>query len=221
MSNSITKFLIMNIRNNFARIGILIVSVSFALMANTFAQGFTNVTVANVTPFSFTVLWLGSGASPQIDIFADENGASNITSQLEAELYPLKAGSPLISSDYEQRGFKSILKQEIQSKKISIIKVSGCKPDTRYYCRISHIFNNLRVHYPEFPPYLSVKTMLENSFIVDSKQLFIEFDNEKSLGSVILLSHPDTQYPLIAIVGDGCPTNKAAFNISDFFFERC
>ena len=54
----------------------------------------TNVTVVNVTPTSFSVLWRTANSTPSIAVFADPAGQTNVAAQLGVEAFPvLTAGA--------------------------------------------------------------------------------------------------------------------------------
>ncbi|MCX8109028.1 MAG: hypothetical protein N3G20_09515, partial [Verrucomicrobiae bacterium] len=69
-----------------------------------------NPIVANVTPSSFSALWVSEpGSTPDIEVYTDPFGASNVTHLLRIEVFPLRTGAPVPTSDYERRASKARL----------------------------------------------------------------------------------------------------------------
>src|SRR5271163_3279034 len=67
------------------------------------AQDIVNVSVVNVTPSSFSVVWGTPGSAPAIAIFADPNGVTNLAGKVGTEFYPLNSGNPALTNNYDIR----------------------------------------------------------------------------------------------------------------------
>src|SRR5262245_52505767 len=87
----------------FSRFFRIAASLLFAAALTSRAGTITNVTVVNVTPSSFSLVWRGAADADSVQIFADAGGQTNITRQLGVELYPLHTGNPNFLEGYERR----------------------------------------------------------------------------------------------------------------------
>lgn len=190
----------------------------FIVVANVFSNSITNVTVANVTPSTFTVIWQAPESVPSIDVYSDANGSTNLQGEIGVEFFPVHTGSPLSQNDYLRRNSKSMIRQRMQKSGIYAVRIHNCKPDTSYYFKISSTVtnNNQTMVYPP-TGLIEVKTPKTNSFVLDARQLVVNIPGSNTLGRVLILSHEQAMYPLAAIVGDGCPTTNAVFNVCDLF----
>lgn len=180
------------------------------------ANSITNVTVANVTPTMFTVIWRAPQSVPSISVYADSGGTTNLQGQVGIELFPLHTGSPNAQNEYFKRASKTLIRQKMEEFGYYSIRVSNCRPDTTYYFKISARFTNGETAvYPQ-SGLIEVKTAKTNSFLLDARQLIVNVPGA-SLGRVLVLSNNGAAHPLAAIVGDGCPSNNAVFNLGELF----
>ena len=67
------------------------------------ADVITNVTVVNVTPTSFSVVWRATNSTPSIAVFADAGGVTNLAGQVGIEAFPLSTGNPELAEGYPRR----------------------------------------------------------------------------------------------------------------------
>lgn len=181
----------------------------------------TNVATVNVTPSSFSVVWVDSptltaSQTPAISVYADPAGSVNLAGQLGVEWYPLNSGSPAATNAYQQRLSQALLRQASQNLGFAEVRVSGCAPQTTYYYRLGvNDTNGPVATWPASGPLPSVTTALANSFVADSIQLLINVSPSAPPGSIILLSNTNTPSLLAAVVGDGTPTNQVYFSLND------
>src|SRR5687768_8329594 len=99
----------------FARNLTLALFVAFALVPKAWALSISNVTVVNVTPSSFSVLWrTPSGLEPGVSVFQDADGAVNMAGELGVELFPIHTGSPEAANSYERRQSKSAIQSKMR-----------------------------------------------------------------------------------------------------------
>jgi hypothetical protein len=181
----------------------------------------TNVATVNVTPSSFSVVWVDSPAliptqTPTISVYADPAGNTNLAGQVGVEWYPLNGGSPTATNAYQQRLSQASLRQESQNLGFTEVRISGCAPQTTYYYRVG--VNGPSGPVATFPasgPLPSVTTGQANGFIADSLQLLINVSPSTPAGSIILLSNTNTPSVLAAVVGDGTGSNQVYFSLSD------
>ncbi|MGC9037027.1 MAG: hypothetical protein ACP5K7_14500 [Verrucomicrobiia bacterium] len=193
------------------------VAVLFFAIGIARADSITNVVVANVTPSMFTVIWRAPQSVPGLNVYADANGNTNLQGEVGIEYFPLHTGSPSAVNAYFRRESKTQIRQRIEQSGYYIVRVLNCKPDTTYYFNISaRLTNGQTIVYPP-NGLLSVKTAKTNSFLLDSRQLIVNIPGTNTLGRVLTLSHTNAAYPLVAVVGDGCPSNNAVFNLGELF----
>lgn len=190
----------------------LLIGAAFGSRAATI----TNVTVVNVTPTSFSVLWNGAGGA-SLAVFADPNAATNITSRGGIEVLPVHTGNPDLPAGYARRQSQIAIRQKAQSYALMIVRVSGLQPKTKYYYQISIPSVSGPVTYPDSGPLPSVTTEQENTFVIDDQQLIVDVPGVDTLGQVITLTHTNAAHPLAALVGDGVSTNQVFFNLNDLF----
>jgi hypothetical protein len=181
----------------------------------------SNVTVVNVTPSSFSVVWSASSVPPSLltpvlAVFADAGGVSNLAEQVGLEYYPLNSGAPSATNAYQQRLSQDYLRQQTQILGLAQVRVSGLNPNTTYYYQAqeSDAQGGQSVS-PPSGPLPAVTTAQENGFVVQSLQLLISVPPINPPGSIITLSNPNTPSVLAAVVGDGAGSNQVYFSLSD------
>jgi hypothetical protein len=181
----------------------------------------TNVATVNVTPNSFSVVWLDSPAltsslTPAISVYADPAGGTSLAGQVGVEWYPLNSGAPAATNAYQQRLSQTLLRQQSQNLGFSEVRVSGCTPQTTYYYRLTLNGPGGPVDtWPASRPLPSVTTARKNGFVADSLQLLLNVSPNTPPGSIILLSTTNTPSVLAAVVGDGAAANQVYFSLSD------
>lgn len=177
----------------------------------------TNVSIVNVTPSSFSLVWRGLVEDANaVQIFADAGGQSNITSSLGVELYPLHTGNPNFLEGYERRQSRVDLRARTKSLGLVQAKVRNGLPGATYYFRITSTFGGTTNHYPA-TGVAQVTLPPENSFVLNSQQLIIDMPGVDYSGRIVTLSHTNGAYALAAVVGDGTGTNQVFFNLNDIF----
>jgi hypothetical protein len=197
--------------------GALAAPILFAVSAAA-ATAVTNVTLANVTPASFSVVWRAPSSTPSLAVFADPAGTIDLTGQFAIALHPLEAGSPQALTDYDQRQVQSALRQQTRRHNLAQVRVGGCQPGATYYFRaIAAFADGSSQVYPETGPLPGVTLPRASGFVVHSQQLLLDVPGLDTFGRIVLLSHPDAAYALAGVVGDGTQTNQVFFNLSDLF----
>ncbi|HET7625606.1 MAG TPA: hypothetical protein VFM25_10105 [Verrucomicrobiae bacterium] len=178
----------------------------------------TNVTVVNVTPSGFSVLWRATNSTPSIAVFSDPNGTTNLAGQVGIETFPLRTGNPDLESGYQRRVAAAALRQKTQNYGLMLVRVSHCQPDTTYYFRLTSTPNSGSPDiYPSSGPLPSVTTETENSFVANDQQLVLDVPVANAEGRIVLLSNTNAAHPLAAVIGDGVGTNQVFFNVNDLF----
>ena len=180
----------------------------------------TNVSTANVTPDSFSIIGAVSESTPftniTISVFADPGGVNNLGAQLGIELYPLNTGDPTSTNSYLTLLSKAALSQDSMALGLVYARVCYCVPNTTYYYRVSvSSTNGQTAVWPVSGPLPAVTTAQGNSFVLDSQQLLLTLVNGDPPGSIMILSNTNSSSVLAAVVGDGVATNQVFFNLSD------
>ena len=178
----------------------------------------TNVTVVNVTPTSFSVLWRAAAATPSIAVFADAAGTTNLAGQLGVSAFPLHTGNPALTNAYDRRLAAAVTRQKTANAGLNLMRVTGCQPGTTYFFRLTSTpAAGAPAVYPASGPLPGVTTENENTFILNSQQLVLDLVGADTEGFIVLLSSTNSAHPLAAVVGDGVNTNQVFFNVSDLF----
>ncbi len=178
----------------------------------------SGVKVVNVTPSSFSVVWQATNSTPSIAVFADAGGQTNLTGQLGIEAFPLRTGNPDLAAGYQRRVDAATLKQQTSGLGLMFMRVSGCRPGSTYYFRLTSTpaAGSPEV-YPTTGPLPVVMTPAENTFVTNDQMLILDVPIPNSRGSIVLLSQTNAAYALAAVVGDGAGTNQVFFNVNDLF----
>jgi len=178
-----------------------------------------DVRVVDVTPSSFSVVWRSSAPSaPEIRVFLDQQGNSEITGDLAVTPFPLIAGNPDLADGYLQDENKHALQAEMKSLGINRVRVSGLDPNTSYYFRVaSHAGAEISQLPAASEPPLPVKTMISNRFISSSVQVMATLDGAGAKGWVVYASTPGALYPVSGVVGDGVKDNEVFLNLANLF----
>lgn len=178
----------------------------------------TNVSTVNVTPTSFSIVWRTVPSSPSIQVYADPKGVTNLSAELSAQAFPLHTGNPDALDSYSRRLTRAALRDKTRASNLSMIRISGCRPATTYYYRLtSSPVPGTVVTYPVSGDLPSVTTETENTFVIDDQQLLIDIPGLDTPGQIALLTHPAAKHPLAAVVGDGAGTNQVVFNLNNLF----
>jgi hypothetical protein len=176
----------------------------------------TNVAPVNITPSSFSLVWASTPPIiPAISVYADAAGVTNLAGQVGIEFYPLHSGNPAATNGYDQRLSQAAIRQKSQGLGLVQVRVSGCSPGTTYYYRLQVSNNGQTLTSPASGPLPSVTTAVENSFVVQSRQLIITLPGIDVSGSIVTLANTNTPSILAAVAGDGVALNQVFFSVAD------
>lgn len=176
----------------------------------------TNITVANVTPSGFTVVWRGPvGATPDVRVFADEAGTISLDGRLGVEPLPVHTGYPGSTNALEKRLSKSWLRGKTTSYGLQSARVTGCTPSTTYYFQVVSSSASGTNVIPQLAPLPSVRTAARNTLIPDSVQVLMDVQGLDVAGRIVTLTHSNALTSIAAVVGDGAGTNQVWFNLSE------
>ncbi len=179
-----------------------------------------NVTVTDVTPSSFSVLWNGDQpAIPSVRIYSDADGNQEITGGLQITPHPLK-------------GKHSSVREHARENGVLQIQVSGLAPLTTYYFQTVTISAasgeiTLEPAIPQFTPVvtqdISVRTNIPESteyFFTNDTILIsapLEDGSAASEGTIVAIQVEGSDYPVSGMVGDGVTTPFAAMDGANVF----
>lgn len=178
----------------------------------------TNVSVVNVTPTGFDVIWRAESSTPSIAVFADAAGVTNLIHQVGIEAYPLHTGSPQLAAGYDRRLGQESTRQKTRNFGLVMMRVTGCRPGRTYFYRLTSTPSpGTPAVYPASGPLPSVTLPAGNTFVVNDQTLVLEVPALDAEGRIVLLTHTNATAPLAAVVGDGARTNQVFFNLNDLF----
>lgn len=181
------------------------------------AAAITNLSIVNVTPTSFSVLWRMGNSAPSVQLFADPNGATNLSGRFSQEVLPVHTGNPTAPNAYERRKSQSLIRDKARELGFNVVRVTGLKAGATYYYRAISTFAASTATYPESGPLPAISTPAENTFVLDDQQLVVEVPGLDTMGQVVTLTHTNAAHPIAAFVGDGVGTNQVFFNVNDLF----
>ncbi len=187
--------------------------------ASAHAATITNVSLVNVAPTSFSVLWrTAANSTPSIDVYTNAAGTNSLVGKFGIEAFPVHTGNPDVPTLYERRLSQATLRQKTAGAGLMLVRVLGCKPGTTYYFRLGSVPPlGTPAVYPDSGPLPSVTTPQENTFVVDDQQLIIDVPGVDTMGQVVTLTHSNAAFAIASIVGDGVGTNQVFFNVNDLF----
>jgi hypothetical protein len=192
-----------------------------ALSISLHASANPNISVVNVTPASFSVIWRATrGATPDILVYADAAGSTSLNGKIRIEKFPLHSGNPELAAAYDRRQNVAALRQKTQSVGLMHVKVSECQPQTTYFFKLRTLgAAGEETVWPDDGSLFSVATAAETSFVAHSKQLIVEVPGSDVSGLIITVGHTNAAHSLAAVVGDGAAPNQAFFNLSDLIAQ--
>lgn len=180
----------------------------------------TDITVTDVTPNSFSVIWNGDQAAiPSIRVYSDENGTQEITGQVTITPHPFKGSHSSVREKARENGVLSLL-------------VSGLAPATTYYFQTVTIAAasgeitvepstplssfattqdwSIRTHIPTTVEYL----FTNDTILIDAP---LEDGSEPSEGTIVALQVTGSDFPVTGMVGDGVTIPFAAVDCANIF----
>jgi hypothetical protein len=200
----------------------LLAGFCWLALADTTAYGaITNATPVNVTPSGFSVVWRARADSvASISVFADAAGVTNLAGKVGIEAFPLHTGNPVATTGYDRRLSRAALRQKTQEQGLVMMRVTGGRPNTTYYYRVSSkIGSDSPEVFPVSGPLPSVTTPRENTFVVNHQQLILEVADLNPEGRIVMLTHTNAPYALAAVIGDGVGTNQVFFDANNLFLQ--
>ena len=179
-----------------------------------------NMTITDVTPVSFSVIWVSDQPSScDIAVFSDANGANDITATLAITPHPMHTGDATLVNAAQPRG-------------VMKIQVSGLKNATRYYFRTktTSIPSGDETLSPLNGPYPSVTTEMATVKTAGFETHYRAFTNHvihqdvfenngttPATGALLLATVEGSSYPLSNFVGDGLAGAGTAIDLNNLY----
>jgi len=179
-----------------------------------------DVTITDVTPVSFSVIWASDQPSTcELMVFADVNGIQDITVSLTITPHPTRNNVPAVVTAAQNRG-------------VMKTRVSGLAPATTYYfqTRTTSLSANEDTLYPSSAPYPAVTTAqgISKTTAVGIDQ--VPFTNDliyralyeadgttAAHGALLVATVADGRYPLSGFVGDGFAGPLAVIDLNNLY----
>jgi hypothetical protein len=198
----------------------LVLLLSFVGQARAVPTNISAVTVTDVTPNSFAVVWNGDQASlPSLRVYTDENGTQEITEQLTITAYPLK-------------GTHTSVREAARDNGVLLARASGLAPAVTYYFQtVTFAADSGEITlWPQAAPFSPVttqdnsvrtttrtagETLFTNDTILINTPL--EDGSLPAVGTIVSLQVAGSSYPVTGIVGDGVTVPFAAMDSGNVF----
>ena len=173
--------------------------------------------IVDVTSSDFSVVWHADQVSkPSIQIFEDPDGTIDVTSDYEVSSYPLQGLDPLISSSYEYQQSRHAFVDMMNSQGLMQLKVHGLNPEQTYYIKLHSDSQSDTGSWPASGT-TAVTIQQENAWVLDARQLIINFNFNDAAGWPVVVSSSNASYPVSALIEDGAGSGQAAVNIANLF----
>ncbi len=173
--------------------------------------------IVDVTQADFSVVWYADQPSePSIQIFEDQAGTVDITSDFEVTTYPLQGLDPLIASAYEYQQSRRAFINAMNTQGLMQISVHGLSPGQTYYIKL-HSDNQTDTGSWPAADTVAVTMQQENAFVLDARQLLINFNFTDAAGWPVVVSTTGASYPVSALIEDGAGAGQAAVNIANLY----
>jgi hypothetical protein len=173
--------------------------------------------IVDVTSSEFSVVWHADQASvPSIQIFEDQAGTIEVTSDFEVSRYPLQGLDPLISSDYDYQQSRQAFIDVMNSQGLMQLRVHGLEPAQTYYIKL-HSGNQADTGSWPASGTAAVTMQNENAWVLDARQLIINFSFEDAAGWPVVVSGANASYPVSALIEDGAGPGQAVVNLANLF----
>ena len=172
-----------------------------------------NITISDVTPFSFCVLWSASEpCTGTLYVYEDIAGTISVAVTLEHQ--PLMGGNAAIGIAAENLG-------------VMKVRVNGLTPDTTYYVQTVTTSKNAPVDtvmQPAAGALIAVRTEVVVQRTMDTGSAIVPTGNDllvvqarmpdgssAPMGALVILKLQNASYPISAFVGDATPQPYQTF----------
>ncbi|GAA5482915.1 hypothetical protein [Haloferula sargassicola] len=177
----------------------------------------TDTTAGDVGTTAFSLCWeTGEAAEAGVRVFSDAAGTSDITDRVRVEPQFLTADRREVASSPASREAARALQAAMNSRGVFLTRISGLQPDTTYWVRALALVGGSTV---DTGPLVEVTTARDTAFLVESRQLVVDFSAAAVLfgdlgGAVVRLENPGSAYPLFAVINDSLAGNRCYFDLN-------
>jgi hypothetical protein len=178
-----------------------------------------DVTVGNVTASSACIAWeFTEAARPALEVFTDAAATQNVTNSVRIEIQSLENARREVNSTQGTRDANRALQVSMALKKVAFIRLSGLKPGTQYFLRPQGLALATDAVLVSAAP-VPVTTASGAAFVPESRQLVADLSALVPVagrvdGALLIASHAQAAYPLIAVVGDGGASTAAYLDLT-------
>ena len=185
---------------------------------NSFAViNLSHTRITDVTPSGFSVIWYADQPSqPSIQIFEDQAGTINVTSSYEVSEYPMQGLDANIATNYEYLQSRHAFVTAMKAQGLMQLQVQGLSPGQAYYFKVISENQADAGVWPSSGT-VEVMTQVDNSWVIDARQLLIDFNFIDDAGWPVMVSTAGAAYPVSALIGDAAATGQAVVNIANLF----
>jgi hypothetical protein len=177
------------------------------------------VSVGNVTASSACIAWeFTESARPGLEVFTDAAATQNVTDSIRIEIQSLENARREVGSTAATRQANRDLQAAMTAKNVAFIRLSGLNPQTQYFLRPQglSLTTDTVVATGALTP---VTTARSAAFVPESRQLIADLaamvpTTGSVEGALLVASHAQAAYPLIAVVGDGESSTAAYFDLT-------
>lgn len=177
------------------------------------------VTIGNVTASSACVAWeFSESARPGLEVFTDAAATQNVTTSVRIEIQALDHARREVASTAVSREANRGLQAAMAAKNVAFVRLSGLNPQTEYFVRPLALAATADtvVASGALTPLTTARTA---AFVPESRQLIANLaalvpTTGDVSGALLIASHAQAAYPLIAVVGDGTSATLAYFDLT-------
>ena len=179
-----------------------------------------HVQVGNVTSSSVCICWdTARSTRPGLEVFTDAAATHAVTTELRIECQALDNSRREVSTSYAARQGNRAIQAQMAAKDVGFVRVSGLAPHTQYFLRPLGL--NAAGAVVASGALVAVTTAATSAFVPESRQLAVDLSpmvptTGDVAGTLLVVSHATSPYPLIAVVGDTFSPTVAYFDLSCF-----
>ncbi len=166
----------------------------------------SDVYVTDVTPSSFTVVWVDEpNATGSVDVYSDVLGTQLITDVVFQNQFTDSNNLSLVS----QARANGVLR----------VRVSNLSANTPYFFKLNYA-NSVSGVLPVSGPLFAVKTLLNNAAVSNESITIDVFKSDgvtAARGAILLAQVDGSPYPVSHMVGDATADKTAVVNLSNLF----
>lgn len=177
------------------------------------------ITVGNVTSSGACVAWeFTETARPGLEVFTDAAATQNVTTSVRVEVQSLENARRETTSTSASRESNRDLQDAMNAKAVALVRISGLDPETDYFVRPQALAatTDTVLATGALTPLTTARTA---SFVPESRQLIADLSalvptTGDVSGGILIATHAQSAYPLLAVIGDGTSSTSAYFDLS-------